>query len=135
MVNHPREKLSLGPATNPAYHSSVLEIDLNRSSVPTVWHVSSHHKASPASPLPSTHRPTSARILSISYLRALPVFGAARGTFPVVVFFNHGATIFQEAVAGDGVRRERQMNPSVTMMLSDKDMRSGTSVGVMENIL
>lgn len=31
-------------------------------------------------------------------------------------------------MAGDGGKREREINPCVAMVLSDKDMRSGTAV-------
>lgn len=36
--------------------------------------------------------------------------------------------LLQEAVSGDGGKREREINPCVSMVLSDKDMRSGTAV-------
>lgn len=37
-------------------------------------------------------------------------------------------TNLKEAVAGEGGKRLREINPCVAMVLSDKDMRSGTAV-------
>lgn len=55
----------------------------------------------------------------------------------MAVTFTIAATPFfvcwkQEPVGGDAGKREREINPSVSMVLADEDMRSGTLVSYTE---